>query len=117
MLARMEGERKPVEWLGTSLDDLRSCPDDARREAGFQLDRVQEGLLPKDWKPMPTIGPGACEIRIRKGREHRVFYVARFAEAVYVLHVFEKKSQKTAPRDLAIGELRYRELMQRRQRR
>ncbi len=111
----MDGEGKPVEWLGSSLDDLRDCPEDARREAGFQLDRVQHGLMPRDWKPMPTVGAGAMEIRIRKGREHRVLYVSKFAEAVYVLHVFEKKSQKTAARDLAIGEARYRELVQLRQ--
>lgn len=63
----MDGEGKPVEWLGSSLDDLRDCPEDARREAGFQQDRVQHGLMPKDRKPMPTVGPGAMEIRIRTG--------------------------------------------------
>ena len=111
----MEGESKPVEWLGSSLDDPRGCPADARREAGFQLERVQQGLMPNDWKPMLTVGAGVTEIRVRKGREHRVFYVAKFAEAVYVLHVFEKKSQRTASRDVAIGEARYRELIQLRQ--
>lgn len=111
----MDGEGKPVEWLGSSLDDMHDSPEDARREAGFQLDRMQHGLMPRDWKPMPTVGPGAMEIRIRTGREHRVLFVSKFAEAVYVRHVFEKKSQKTAARDLAVGEARYRELIKLRQ--
>ena len=80
---------KAVAWLGNALTDLRAFPADARRDAGFELRRVQQGLDPDDWKPVPSIGPGVREIRIHTGLEHRVFYVARFAEAVYVLHAFE----------------------------
>jgi len=73
---------KPLIWLGSSLEDVRAFPADARRLAGYQLRRVQSGLMPSDWKPMKTIGPGVNEIRIHTGIEHRVFYLARFAEAL-----------------------------------
>ena len=110
----MEVEVKRVEWVATALDDLRAFPDDARRAAGFQIARLQAGLMPHDWKPMAAVGPGVNEIRIRTGREHRVFYVAKFADAVYVLHAFEKKAQKTRPADIEIGKRRYRELVRQR---
>jgi phage-related protein len=80
----------------------------ARRLTGFQLRRLQQGLEPDDWKPMPTVGPGVREIRIHVEGAHRVFYVATRAEAVYVLHAFEKKTQKTSVRDLEIGRERFR---------
>ena len=98
-------------WLGSSLEDLTGFPENARRSAGYQLRRLQEGLEPNDWKGMPGVGPGVQEIRLRATTEHRVFYVARFAEAVYVLHAFEKKAQKTPKRDLELGQRRYRELI------
>lgn len=99
---------KPLVFLGTALDDLRAFPVEARRTAGFQLHRVQQGQRPTDFKPMPSVGRGVEEIRIRDaGGAFRVFYVARFAEAVYVLHAFEKKTQKTNRRDLAMGKRRY----------
>lgn len=63
---------------------------------------------------MGSVGRGVVEIRIRLGREFRVLYVAKFAEAVYVLHAFEKKSQKTAQRDLTSAAERFRELVSRR---
>jgi phage-related protein len=103
---------KALVWLGSSLEDLRGFPEDARRNAGYQLRRVQEGLEPNDWKAMPNVGPGAREIRLHTGTEHRVFYVARFAEAVYVLHAFEKKAQKTPTRDLELGQKRYEDLLE-----
>jgi phage-related protein len=86
---------KPLVWLGSSLEDLREFPNDARQEGGFQLRRVQKGLSPVDWKPMSAVGPGVIEIRIRVTQEYRVFYVAKFAEAIYVLHAFKKQTQKT----------------------
>jgi len=107
-------EFKPVEWVGTALDDLRSFPDDARRIAGFQIGRVQAGRMPHDWKPMSVVGPGVNEIRVRTSREHRVFYVAKFADAVYVLHGFEKKAQRTTLADIEVGRRRYREVVRRR---
>jgi phage-related protein len=98
---------KPLLFVGGSRDDLRRFPADARRRAGFELDQVQNGEPPSDWKPMPTVGAGVIEIRIHTEREHRVFYVAKFPEGVYVLHAFEKKSQKTSKRDLEVGRTRY----------
>jgi len=107
---------KPLFWLGSALGDLRAFPEDARRIAGFQLRRVQQQLDPTDRKSMPTIGPGVLEIRIRTGAEHRVFYVARFAEGVYVLHAFQKRTQKTPTRDLDLARTRFRDLVARRRR-
>ena len=79
---------------------------------GFQPLRVQQGLEPSDWKPVATVGPGVREIRVQAGAAHRVFYVARFAEAIYVLHAFEKKSRKTARRDLDVARDRYRAVLE-----
>ncbi len=112
----MERELKPLEWLATSLEDVRSMPVEVQKLLGRQLLRIQLGLEPTDWKPMSSVGPGVAEIRIRTGRAHRVFYVSRFAEAVYVLHAFEKKSQKTDGRDLELGATRYRQLLLKRRR-
>ena len=102
---------KRLVWLGSSRTDLRAFPGPARRIAGFQLRRVQQGLEPNDWKPMPAVGPGAREIRIWTGLAHRVFYIATFADGVYVLHAFEKRSHKTPRRDLDLARGRYRALM------
>ena len=98
---------KPIAWLGSSLADLRAFPKDARQNAGFALDQIQQGHMPPDWKPMADVGAGVSEIRVRAGGQFRVLYVAKFAEAIYVLHAFEKKSRKTSQRDLDIGRRRY----------
>ena len=104
---------KPVEFRGSSLDDLRAFPLAAKREAGHQIDQVQSGQEPDDWKPMSTIGQGVKEIRIRDASgAFRIVYVAKFAEAVYVLHCFQKKTQKTSKADLDLARWRYRELLQ-----
>ena len=104
-------------WLGTARDDLRGFPADARQVAGFQLWRVQRGLEPNDWKPTPVVGLGVREIRVRTDLEHRVIYLAKFNEAVYVLHAFQKRSQRTPKPDLDLARQRLRELLkQRRQR-
>jgi phage-related protein len=105
---------KPVEFVGTALEDLRSFPPVARRAAGYQLGKVQEGGMPEDWKPLPAVGPGANEIRIHTEAEHRVIYVAKFEKAVYVLHAFQKTSRKTAKKDLDLAKARYRQLANRR---
>jgi phage-related protein len=97
---------KVLVWIGASFEDLREFPPDARRAAGYELRRVQRGLLPTDWKPMPDVGQGVNEVRIHTGTEHRVLYVAKFEEAVYVLHAFEKKSQQTRETDLALARRR-----------
>jgi len=105
---------KPIHWIGSSLDDLRAFPQDARRRAGQELLRLQEGEQPIDWKPMPSVGSGVQELRVRVGTTHRVFYVAKYAEAIYVLHAFEKKSQKTSKSDLELGRRRLAEVLRRR---
>ena len=90
--------------MGGSLDNLKQFPAGARREAGFELSNVQAGLQPSDWKPMNTVGAGAVEIRIKdKDGIYRVIYVARFEEAVYVLHAFQKKTQKTRKADIELA--------------
>ena len=102
-------------WAGSALEDLQRFPDNARRRAGYQLRRIQEGLEPGDWKPMPLVGAGVREIRIRTGREHRILYVTRFEEAIYVLHAFEKKTQRTARADLDLAKRRLSEVLRYRQ--
>lgn len=90
---------KTINFRGTSLEDLRTFPLSARREAGYQLDQVQHGQQPDDWKPMPGIGQGVIEIRIRDAAgAFRVIYVAKFANAVDVLHCFQKKHRRRASR-------------------
>ena len=102
---------KPIEFLGSALDDLRAFPVLSRREAGYQLDQVQRGFEPDDWKPMTIIGKGVREIRLRDAAgAFRIIYVAKFADAIYVLHCFQKKTQKTSKVDLNKAEKRYRDL-------
>lgn len=103
---------KPVEFRGNSLDELRAFPLAVRREAGHQLDQVQNGYEPDDWKPMNTVGPGVKEIRLRDASgAFRVVYVAKFTDAVYVLHCFQKKTVKTGKTDLDLAAKRYRDLL------
>ncbi|MGH7574687.1 MAG: type II toxin-antitoxin system RelE/ParE family toxin [Longimicrobiales bacterium] len=103
---------KPVVFRGSSLEDLRAFPKSARREAGHQIDQVQRGHDPDDWKPLKTVGAGTREIRIRdESRAFRVIYVAKFADAVYVLHCFEKKTERTRKADIDLAAKRYRELL------
>ncbi|HEX3126353.1 MAG TPA: type II toxin-antitoxin system RelE/ParE family toxin [Thermoanaerobaculia bacterium] len=102
---------KPLFWAGSALQDLRAFPADARRIAGHELHLVQQGLEPDDWKAIADVGPGVYELRIRTAVEHRVFYVAKFAEGVYVLHAFQKKTQQIAKRDLELARERYREVL------
>jgi phage-related protein len=95
---------KRLEFLGDSLAQVRDFPEGARKDAGVQLHKVQLGLEPSDWKPMTTIGPGVREIRIRdEAGAFRVLYVAHIADAVFVLHAFQKKTQQTAKRDLDLA--------------
>jgi phage-related protein len=102
---------KPIVFLGDALDSLRAFPDAARKEAGVQLHKVQLGLPPSDWKPMPTVGPGAVEIRIHdKTGAFRVLFVAHRNDAVYVLHTFRKKTQRTAKHDLALAAQRLKQI-------
>jgi len=104
---------KTLTFLGTSLDDLRGFVPTARREAGYQLDRVQQGDDPEDFKPMPTIGRGVQEIRVRdEAGAFRVIYVAKFEATIYVLHCFQKKTQTTRQHDIDLARQRYRRLLE-----
>jgi phage-related protein len=103
---------KPLEFRGRSLDDLRAFPLSARRDAGYQLNLVQSGQEPDDWKPMGSVGLGVKEIRIRDAAgAFRVVYIAKLADAVYVLHCFKKKTEKTSQTDLDLATSRYRDLL------
>jgi phage-related protein len=103
---------KALKFRGSALADLRVFPESARREAGYQLDRVQHGHAPTDWKPMTAVGNGVQEIRLRnEAGAFRVIYVAKFSDAVYVLHCFQKKTQKTSRSDLEIAAKRYADLV------
>lgn len=105
---------KPLIFVGRAREDLKAFPLDARRDIGFQLDRIQRGRDPFDWKPMTTIGTGVREIRYRDATgAFRVIYVARFEEAIYVLHAFQKKPQQTSKRDLMIAQQRLRAITER----
>ncbi|MDR2239138.1 MAG: type II toxin-antitoxin system RelE/ParE family toxin [Zoogloeaceae bacterium] len=103
---------KPLQFIDSSRKDLRGMPAAARYELGVGLMTVQYGGEPKDFKPMPSIGPGAAEIRHRDDSgAFRVIYVAKFAEAVYVLHAFQKKTRKTSKADIDLAASRYRKLI------
>jgi len=100
---------KPILWMGTSRDDLGVFPPEARREAGHQLHSVQCAEEPSDWKPMSSVGPGVREIRVRHAAgAFRIVYLATRSEAIYVLHCFQKKTRKTARRDLELSRRRFR---------
>ena len=102
---------KPIEFMGDSLARVREFPKGARRAAGYQLDRVQRGLEPDDWKSMQAIGPGVRELRIRdRAGAFRVIYLATLADRVVVLHAFQKKTQRTAKRDIELAAKRLAEL-------
>ena len=99
---------KPVVFRGSALDDLRAFPVAARRAAGHQIDRLQRGREPDDWKPMVAVGPGVQEIRVR---DSNGAFRVKFADAIYVLHCFQKKTQKTGKADIDLAARRYRELI------
>jgi phage-related protein len=95
-------------FVGTAREDLAAFPESARRRAGYELYMVQVGREPADFKPMPSVGPGAYEIRVRdEAGTFRVIYVAKFEHAVYVLHAFQKKTRKTPQADIELAARRY----------
>lgn len=103
---------KPIRFLGDSLKALREFPREARQNAGYQLEKVQDGKSPDDFKPMPSIGKGVEEIRIwDESGTFRVVYTARIEDFVYVLHAFQKKTQATAKRDIELAKRRLSQLM------
>ncbi len=99
-----------IHFLGTTLDDIKSFPVIARQQAGYGLGRIQLGLDPKDWKPMPSVGKGVKEIRIHVGNQYRVIYVAKYHDNIHVLHAFMKKTQKTEKRDIELAKKRLQEI-------
>jgi phage-related protein len=99
---------KQVIWMGSSREDLRAFPREARREIGYQLEHVQEGVDPDNWKPTSIVGPGVREIRVQESSgAFRCIYLANRPEGIYVLHCFQKKTQKTSRRDLDLAEKRF----------
>ncbi|MGP5424744.1 type II toxin-antitoxin system RelE/ParE family toxin [Pseudomonas helleri] len=107
----MQSDIKEIEWLGSSKEDLRDFPPEARQRAGYQLEVIQEGDEPSDWKPMNSVGQGVREIRIKcEDGAFRVFYVVNRPEAIYVLHAFRKTTEKTEKRDIDLATTRYKSL-------
>lgn len=103
------GVCKDVEFLGDSKERLRSFPKDAMQDAGYQIERVQHGLMPDDFKPMKTVGPGTIEITMKaENGEFRVFYVANRGDCIYILHCFKKTTRQTAKKDIELAKERYR---------
>lgn len=114
----MSERSKPLEFIGAARKEVQAFPQAARHAAGEGLRLVQEGKPAVDWKPMPAVGPGACELRVRTDEggtvQHRVIYIAKFPEAVYVLHAFEKKARRTPEINLAVAVARYKQLLRER---
>ena len=103
---------RPVCFLGNSLQCLREFPEDARHDAGYQLDKVQRGEQPDDFKPVAPIGKGVEETRVADDSgAYRVIYLARRADAVYVLHAFQKKTQATSRKDIDTAKRRFAQLL------
>jgi phage-related protein len=101
---------KPLKFVGSSLDDLRDFPEEARRIAGFELRAIQDGFEPRDWKPVLAVGAGAKEIRIHILGEWRIIYIAKLSDSIYVLHAFQKKSRKTSKLDIDLARTRYKQI-------
>jgi phage-related protein len=98
--------------MGDSLERVREFSRTVCQQVGYELELVQHGLEPSDWKPMPTVGPGVCEIRIHRDGEHRVIYVAKFRHAIYVLHAFRKKTGRTSKGDIGTAKFRFHTVLQ-----
>ena len=104
-------KQKELHWVGTSLKDQKRFPSNVKQMAGYQIRRVQGGLEPSDWKPMSTVGTGVKEIRIKEDRNaYRVFYYVETKAGVYILHAFQKKTQKTEQKDISLANRRYKEI-------
>ena len=101
---------KSLRFVGSSLDDLKDFPAEARRHVGYELHAVQAGLMPSDFKPMLNVGSVAYEIRVKVLGEWRVIYVAKFDDAVYVLHAFQKKTQRTRKEHIDLAAKRYKQI-------
>lgn len=102
---------KDIIWLGNTHQIIKDFAPDAKQEIGYNLDKVQRGLEPSDWKPITSVGPGVKEIRIHLENEYRVLYVAKFQEAIYILPTFTKKTQQTLQKDIDLSKQRYKDLL------
>lgn len=102
---------KSIVWLSVTYETIKVYPVNVRRETGYNLDKLQRGAEPSDWKPMTKIGPGVKEIRIHEGNEYRILYVTKFKEAIYILHSFVKKTQQTTQKEMNIGRKQYLEML------
>lgn len=107
-------QSKPIVFMARSHRAIKKFSRAARKDAGVELRRVQQGEEPTDWKPLSSIGPGGREIRVHKPFEHRVIYIAHFQEAVYVLHAFSKKTAKTSHADVTLARVKYAEVKKQR---
>lgn len=104
---------KELAFIGSSLDYLREFPQHVRGLAGAELRRIQRGEQPLQGRSMRIIGAGTFEIKMKDHKgAFRVFYVTKFKEMIYVLHAFQKKSQKTSRKDIALGQQRYKEMLE-----
>lgn len=103
---------KQIIWLGNTHQIIKNYPDNAKQEIGYNLDKIQRGLDPTDWRPMASIGSGTKEIRIHLENEYRVLYLAKFQEAIYILHTFTKKTQQTSKKDIELAKQRYKEILE-----
>lgn len=100
-------------WSAAVVNAYRGFPEEIKDDGGYQLDRIQRGLDAEDCKPMQTIGSGVYELRLSNiQNEYRVIYVAKLDDAVWVLHAFQKATQKTGAKDIALARGRYKELLQ-----
>lgn len=104
---------KNILYCGNAQADIADFPKKAKIRIAHLLERLAENLelSPNDFKYMPSVGSGVYELRIKAEQQYRVFYVAKFSEAIYVLHAFVKKTQQTAQRDLEKGKQRYKALL------
>lgn len=95
-----------VTFEGNSLEIIRAFPVNAKQRAGYEIDRVQRGLEPLNWKLFPTIGAGVREIRVQVGTQYRLIYITKFGDNIHVLHAFKKKSNKTSRSDIELAKKR-----------
>lgn len=102
---------KKIFWLGSSFDDLLEFSKPAKQNAGYNLDKIQRGQDPIDWKPMTSVGKGVKELRIHSENEYRVIYLAQRTEGIYVLHSFVKKTEQTSLKDIALAKKRFKEVI------
>lgn len=103
---------KPLNWLGNSKKIYDEFSEETKDDLGYNLGRVQNNEVPQDFKPMTTVGKGVYELRFSDGKTFsRVMYIAKFEEAVYVLHAFEKKTNSTEKQDIDLAKTRLKELI------